>query len=48
MTIQGKKDSRDYPDNYCFGSTVGDGRMQEITRDESTSLVRKILSVNKK
>lgn len=42
VTIQGKKGSMDYAENYCFGSTVGGGRVQEIIQDESTCLVRNV------
>lgn len=40
VTLQGKKDSVDYPDNYCFGSIVNGGQEREIIRNESTCLVR--------
>lgn len=39
VTLQGKKDSVDYPDNYCFGSTVNGGHELEIIRNESTCLI---------
>ena len=40
LTLQGKKDSMDYPDNYCFASSVDGGADEEIIQDFSTCLVR--------
>lgn len=40
LTLQGKKDSNDYPDNYCFASAVGGGADEEIVQEFSTCLVR--------
>ena len=38
--MQGKKDSNDYPDNYCFASAVDGGAYEEIVQNFSTCLVR--------
>ena len=40
LNLQGKKDSIDYPDNYCFASAVGGGADEEIVKNFSTCLVR--------
>ncbi len=40
LTVQGKTDSQDYADNFCFASTVDGGGVQEIIQDFSTCLVR--------
>lgn len=44
LSLQGKKDSRDYPDNYCFASAVGGGEDEQILRNFTTCLVRNTCS----
>ena len=44
LSLQGKKDSRDYPDNYCFASAVDGGEDEEILQNFTTCLVRNTCS----
>ncbi|KAL9959813.1 hypothetical protein ACROYT_G033169 [Oculina patagonica] len=39
LTVQGKKGSKDYADNFCFASSVDGGGVQEIIRTFSTCLI---------
>ena len=44
LSLQGKKDSRDYPDNYCFASAVDGGEDEKILQNFTTCLVRNTCS----